>query len=368
MSSKYGPDRVLNPIRRRIFRTRITPAENAVSAALLACLAIAGLWILLQRDRYDPAERDITIEALGEGRIREVAYRAPLVRWREPGAAGPGGAEAAPTGVDLGIFPPAIAAGGWQVDGRVETYDPTTLYEKINGQAEQYLKFGFRQLHFVTLARESTFLNVELYDQGEFQNALGVFASQRDAEREVIRHGAVSFYPTSVGAIGIADRFFFKLTANEAGESVRRKTEEILSLLPGIATGGAGASAPFAILTQQLDVPFEGVAYAKENALQYDFFADVWFGEPAGAGGARVFLHRAPDPQAAERLYARLVEEQKNEHEVVEASGERTLMKHEFLGSYFGVERRQGWLFGVDGAKDPGALKTLLGRIAESVR
>ncbi len=366
MSSRYGPGRVFNPIRRRIFRTRVTRAENLVSAGLLLALVAVAIWVVRQRERYDPAERDVTLQALGQGSIKEVAYRAPLVRWRESGTGLAGaGPAAAP---DLGIFPPDLVGEGWQLDGRVETYDPATLYEKINGQAEQYLKFGFRQLHFVTLARGPSFLNVELYDQGEFRNALGVFASQRDPGREVTRQGPVSFYRTSVGAIGIADRFFFKLTASEASDDVRRKTDEILALLPRIAAGGGDASTPFAILTERLGVPFEGVAYAKENALQYDFLDDVWFGEPARGGGARVFLHRAPDAATAEQLFGRLVEEQKNENEIVEARGDRTLMRHEFLGNYFGVERREGWLFGVEGAPDPKVLEALLTRLEESLR
>lgn len=391
MSGKYDPNRVTNPIRRRIFRTRITRAENLVSAALILAVIGAAAWVFGQRDRYDPGERDITIDALRAGSIKEVAYQAPLVRWQEggpaAGAAGPGvigvsiagmglaGPGAAP-GTDLGIFPPVLLGGGWIPDGRVETYDPGNLYEKINGQAEQYLKFDFRRLHYLTLARDAANLTVELYDQGEFRNALGVFSSQRDPARTLTEDGPLSYYRTSVGAIGLVDRYFFKITASEASPAVREQTDRVLAALPRLVAGpGASAPAgapakatePFAILAKGLGVPRESIAYAKENALQYEFFRDVWFGEPKGAAGTRVFLHHAADDATAAKIEQQLVAEQRQEHEPVESAGGVTVMKHQFLGTYFGLARRGGWLFGADGAPDAESLRALLARVEKEL-
>lgn len=401
MSGKYDPNRVTNPIRRRIFRTRITRTENLVSAVLILAVIGAAAWVFAQRDRYDPGERDITIDALRAGSIKEVAYRAPLARWQEggPAAGGAGAYGAASPGVigvsiagtglagpgavpgpDLGIFPPALLGGGWLPDGRVETYEPDNLYEKINGQAEQYLRFDFRRLHYLTLARDAANLTVELYDQGEFRNALGVFASQRDPARTLTESGPLSYYRTSVGAIGLVDRYFFKITASEASPAVREQTDRILAALPRLVAGpgtepgagpGAGAAAksaePFAILAKGLGVPRESIAYAKENALQFEFFRDVWFGEPKGAAGTRVFLHHAADDAAAAAIEQQLVAEQRQEHEPVDSADGVIVMKHQFLGTYFGLARRGGWLFGADGAPDAASLRALLARVEKEL-
>ena len=82
-------------------------------------------------------------------------------------------------------------------------YAIANLYEKINGQAEQYLKYGFRELSWITLEDDQRSMTIELYDQGEFRNSLGVFASQRDPEQPVQSSGPVHFYRTSIGAIGV---------------------------------------------------------------------------------------------------------------------------------------------------------------------
>lgn len=347
MSRKHHPDRVFNPIRRRIFRTRITRAEHLASAALIVAVALAAGWALAQRDNFDPSERDVSLAALEAGSIAELPYRAPLVRWREPGTAGPAAPEA-----DLGPFSPALLEGGWRLDGRIERYDAANLFEKINGQAEQYLKFGFRELSWMTLEDERRSLTIELYDLGEFRNALGVFASQRDPDQGVERSGPVFFYRTSVGAIGVCGPRFFKITGSASDEAVRAKSEQLVGVLAGLPREDGGGEAPFAVLAERLELPFESIAYVNENALQFAFLREVWFGTLDGATGARVFLHRAGDGAAATELFARLVREQELEYARVEARSDRVLLRHEYMGSFFAVAHRDGWLFGVDGAPD----------------
>ena len=67
MSKKYHRDRVLNPIRRRIFRSRITRTENVVAAALVLAIVLAGAWVLAQHDNFDPADRSATIRKDRDG-------------------------------------------------------------------------------------------------------------------------------------------------------------------------------------------------------------------------------------------------------------------------------------------------------------
>ncbi|UCF69036.1 MAG: hypothetical protein JSV80_07070 [Acidobacteriota bacterium] len=346
MSRKYHPDRVLNPIRRRIFRTHITRTENFVAAGLVLVIVLAGAWVLAQRDNYDPGERDISIEALREGSIAQLPYEAPLVRWREPGSV------AGAAGPDLGPFSSSLLAGGWQLEGRIESYDASNLYEKINGQAEQYLKFGFEQLHWANLEQNGVLMTLELYDQSEFRNALGVFASQRDATQSVANRGPLYFYRTSVGAIGLAGARFFKITGSESSEVVSGKTDQLLDVLGELPRDAAGSDAPFNVLADGLGLPFEDISYEKENALQYDFFGDVWFGMTGEHRATRVFIHRAETPDEVSNLFDQLVAEQEYEYTPVEKSEARALMKHEFLDTFFAVARRDDWLYGLDGAPD----------------
>jgi hypothetical protein len=362
LSRKYSPDRVLNPLPRRIFRTRISGFEIASTAGLVLLLVLAGIWIGAQRDNFDPGERDISLEALTAGSIEELPYHAPVVRWREPGEAA--ASSAAPS---LGIFPSDLLEDGWRLDGRVETYDADNLYEKINGQAEQYLSFGFEKLHYITLTRDGLFVTIELYDQSQFRNTLGVFASQRDPSQQVMRRGPIYFYPTAVGAIGLMDNLFFKITASSSNEAVAEKTDAVIDALATLPREPDAADPAFTVLAERMDLPFENIAFEKENALQYDFLREVWFGTLEDPQDARVFLHRAASSDEADTLFRQLVEEQKFEYEPVADEADRAVMRHEFLGTWFTTARREGWLYGVQGAPDEATAVRLLASLEKEL-
>jgi hypothetical protein len=270
--------------------------------------------------------------------------------------------------VDLGIFPTGLLDGGWTMDGRVETYDAENLYEKINGAAEQYLAFGFRELHYVTLSDGEGYLTIELYDQGEFPNALGIFSAQRDAAREILTDGPVWYYPTPAGAVGGTGKYYFKISGDNAGPAVTAKARELIQLLSGLPAAAGGTPQPYAILTERLGLTIDRIAYQKSDVFQYEFLGDVWFGAADGAGETRWFIHEADGEAEARALFARLVEEQLYDYEELERNEDSVLLEHQFLETVFGARRRGALLFGVEGAEHSAGARALLDRLDEVTR
>ncbi len=174
-AKKNPVDQVFNPLGRKLMRREFPFSELAFGTGFLVFLLMLAIWIRLQKESYNAGDRDLGYEALLSGSREDRLYRMPLRRWVEPGSERWGGAP-----LELGPFPVALLDDGWAVDGRLEEYDPSNLYEKINGAAEQFLKFGFQRLYYVTLWKGEHLLALELYDQGSFQNALGLFAEQYD--------------------------------------------------------------------------------------------------------------------------------------------------------------------------------------------
>lgn len=374
--SRYDRNRVLNPLSRRIYRKRIPRAETVAGAAILVLLAGTGLWVYTTADAFDPAERDLSTEALQAAIVEDNLYRAPLKIWTEPGRSGamaagftgamPGGAAPGP---DLGLFPREILDGGWTLDGRVEIYDKDTLFQKIDGAAEQYLAFGFRRLYYVTLAKDGAFVTLEVYDQGDFPGTLGVFAAQREATRALERQGPAYFYRTGVGAIGIAGNHYFKIVGSAETPAVRAKTDALLPLmvkLPGDARP-AGLR-PFRALSDGLGLPFEAIAFEKSNVFEYEFMHDIWFGSAArDTGDARWFLHEAKDEAAAKEMLGRLDGEQRYEYDAVVQGEASTIYRHKTRGSFFAAARRGALVYGVDGAADRRTAETMLSRLEKEL-
>jgi hypothetical protein len=342
-------------MKRRVLRKRITLSEVLFGVAFCLLLAVSTIWVVAQKHNFDPADRDISFETLEKDSNEGELYVTPLKRWSEPGSA-----PTAQAGVDLGLFPRGLLDGGWELDGRVETYDADTLYEKINGAADLYIAFGFRRLHYVTLAQDSRFLNVELYDQGNFRNVIGLFSAQKDANREVLRRGEIFYYPTSVGVIGGYRNFYFKIAGSSTDDATLDKAASLIELIEDLPAGAGELPRPFRVLTEGLGIPSERLEYQLKDVFQYDFLTDFWFSRVADQGETRYFIHESDDAGTASALYAKLAEEQKVEYSVIEEEGDSLLLQHRFLNTFFAMRLDGGAILGIDGAPSAETARNLL--------
>ncbi|NJN65137.1 MAG: hypothetical protein HC882_09855, partial [Acidobacteria bacterium] len=363
MAGRYSGDRVITPHKRKLLRKEFPAHEFWSSVAIVAVLVAAGAWVWSQHDAYDPGSRDISSEVLVASAVEDTLWRAPLQRWHEGGAPmAPGGALAP---VELGIFPPSLVADGWTIDGRVQTFDPDNLYEKINGQAEQYLAYGFKRLHFVTLTKNDVFLTLELYDQGSFPNALGVFAAQRAADRPTESAGEVVFEPNPIGGRALYRNYYGKIAASAETPEVATKARALASLVGSLPAVDASESRAYRVLSSGLALPFEAIAFERDNVFQLGFFKNVWMGRLANLEGARVFLHEAKDASEADRTFSQLIEEQSYEYQVVARDTARVTLRHEYLGTVFTVAREGALIAGVEGAPDTDSAATQLARVLD---
>jgi hypothetical protein len=338
-------ERLITHHKRKILRKRIGTAETAFGAVFILLVGLATIWVLAQSDNYDPGDRDISFELLEEQSDGQVLYVPPVKPWVEPGS------QDALAGLpDTGPLPPEILGDGWGLDGRVEIYDPSNLYEKINGAAEQYLAFGFRSLAYVTLTRGADFINVEIYDQGEFKNALGLFSAQRASGREVLTRGEAWYYETPAGVIGAWRSYYFKVVGNSGDDAIISKASALVDVITKLPAGESEIPRPFTILTRDLGVSFDDLDYRKSDVFQYEFLSDFWFGAAEPGGDARWFIHQAFDEKQAEETLQRLVSEQKNEYATVSTDEGRVVLVHEFLKTWFVIARKGAMVFGVEGA------------------
>ena len=311
----------------------------------LVFLVLVAVWVVGQKDNYDPAERDVSFAALEQDSVADTLYRQPVKRWTESQQQAGG-----VSSVDLGVFPASVLDDGWHVDGRVEEYDPDNVYEKINGAAEQYLAYGFAELHYLTIAKADNFITIELYDQQRFANALGIFSAQRDSDQDVRKAGPLYYYTTPAGAIGIHGRFYFKVTGNSGATQILSKSQAIVMLLATLPLRSATANVPFDILTQKLGLDFQNVRYQKNNVFQYSFAKDFWFGLAGRQSQESYFIHQADAPEQAVQLYSLIKKEHQAEYDLVDEAGDGAVFLHRYLKTYFSLNRIENVIFGIDGA------------------
>jgi len=359
-------DRVFNSHKSRLMRTRIPGSEN-LSVALI-CLALIGLgaWVTTTRDDFDQTERDLAIELLGDNSRQIEIYNRPLKPWVEPGQ------QLAGAAFDLGPFPARTLDDEWQPVGRVKRFQTDNLYEKINGEAEKFIKQGFVELAFLRLrsAGDASEIAIELFDQGDLSGSLGIF-SEHAAGRAIEEQVGVSYVATKAGAIGRTGRYFFRVAGDRDSVAITDKALNLVAAFaqlnrksPAATTREAPVSAGFALLNQRLGIAEADIQFQENNVFQYDFAQRFWFGNAGIGGDARLFVHIADSVTDAKDLIAALVEEHGYEYDQLESAGTYRLFRHRYLGSYFAVARSDNYIYGIEKSPDTTAIAALLERIS----
>lgn len=312
------------PRKKKFKRSRVPMAERLVSGVLLLGLAGIAVAIAVKGRHYDPHRFALDPAALAATRSAQsspapaAAEGAPAEGHSQPAPGmGEGGGEtgsgaASAPAVDGAAAPAAASAGdempppaaGLTPQGPTETYDPDSLYKKIDGQAEGYLSFQFKRLRCrsFTLAGGG-YLDVYEYDMGEPINAYGIYALERDVKAPQVDF-ASDGYRSEQGFFLRQGKFYVQVIASDQKPAVLAAA--------GLAARGVAQRLPVddAGLEGRKLLPSEGMDAKSLNFTLSDGFGIAGLNNAFQADYAyegkklTFFVARQPSPAAAEKAFA----------------------------------------------------------------
>jgi len=115
----------------------------------------------------------------------------------------------------------------WSLVNEAQNYFSETLYEYINGAAEIYLAYDFKQLIVGEYKKEKSDISVtvEIYDMGNEKNAFGIYSAERFQDNTFISLGTQGYIED--GSLNfLAGKYYVKLLCFECNG----KSEEYLKL------------------------------------------------------------------------------------------------------------------------------------------
>jgi hypothetical protein len=339
--------RLFTPKRRRINRTYVSGYEVVSGVLILLVLTAIVLWAVARKNHYDPARQDVSLEALEQVSASIVLYQRPFKPWQLGGNAN------ATQDIDLGVFPGSVVSEKWRPKTRVKTFDPENLYVKINGEAERFLRHGFKQLSYLVLQSDNQIeeISIELYNQESIAGSSGIFAEHRSPESQVEQQGPNTFFATSIGLIGRKDQFFYRISGNRSSESISKKSRQLVQSFSELPEPESAVAFGYQLL-QELSIKQADIRHQAVNVFQYDFAEDFWFGKPDTTTQAEVFIHQAQSPESALQLFTRILEEHQYEYQILRETENLALLQHNFLKSYFIIATQGSFIFGADKTAD----------------
>ena len=184
-------------------RNQSSRSESHVAWFILGLLVVITAGVFFKQARYRPDS------------LVSVAYES-----RVPGQALPGFAG----GLNLADSMP----GDMTVLNPIESFNPGTLSEKINGKAELYLSAGFVGLRAQRFSKQddpAAWMEVFVYDMGTLRQAFAVFSAQRRAEAEPLDLTMFA-YRTKNAVFYVRGRYYVEIIASAASTAM---TEAMLS-------------------------------------------------------------------------------------------------------------------------------------------
>jgi hypothetical protein len=139
--------------------------------------------------------------------------------------------------------PDCTLAPGWTQKGPLRTFEPDTLFDYMNGNAEGYHAYGFALMQGVTCVNEAgDQLVIDVSELGDADHAWGIFVANRDVRspNEAIGAAGQVLPRRATFARG---RYYVEIAASPAGdhtESLRAFTRALEAQTPGRAAPPEG--------------------------------------------------------------------------------------------------------------------------------
>ena len=113
---------------------------------------------------------------------------------------------------------------GWKFAEAPQSYLPETLFQYIDGAAEIYLSYDFRELVVAQYKQEGSqaSLSLEIYNMGNEKNSFGIYSAERFPENKFIDVG-LQGYGGEGELIFVAGENYIKLVCFDCGEASEKE-------------------------------------------------------------------------------------------------------------------------------------------------
>jgi hypothetical protein len=137
--------------------------------------------------------------------------------------------------IDSSLRPLLPEVESWEFSEAPQNYLPENLYEYINGAAEIYLAYNFKELIVGQYEKpdQGASLTIEIYDMGNGKSSFGIYSAERFPDSKFISMGNQGYLEEEVLNF-IVGQYYVKLLCFDCDE----KFEELLRLFSQEITKG----------------------------------------------------------------------------------------------------------------------------------
>jgi len=251
---------------------------------------------------------------------------------------------------DLAALLPKPA--GWTMTEEVQRFLPSSLFEYIDGAAESYIVYDFRELvvgQYKVQGGEAA-MTVEVYDMGSPRNAFGIYGTERYPESRFLDLGVQGY--VEEGALNLlAGRYYVKLLCFEGGSAAEGHLKSFAAAVVKAAGDPGGFPPELRAFPREGLIP-NSEKFILSNVLGFKFLSNGFVARyETGGQEFEAFLIVARSAEEASSLRTQLLYQLSKTGEGVVAMDTGVRVKDRYLDNVI-LAQSGSYLCGVTKIKD----------------
>jgi hypothetical protein len=219
------------------------------------------------------------------------------------------------------ILLPQVA--GWKLAEESRTYLPASLFEYIDGAAENYLSYGFQELAVAEYKSDTgpASLTVEIYDVGGSLNGFGIYSAERYPGSRFLDIGAQGYFEE--GTLNFfAGQDYVKLLCFDCGEAAETVLIQFARDIEKRIGPKKGGLPPVLGLFPGEGLVANSERFIRQNVLGYGFLHDGYLaGYRASGQEFELFVIAGQDAAETQKMLDQYLAAQARNGTPVEKAG-----------------------------------------------
>lgn len=206
---------------------------------------------------------------------------------------------------------------GWDLTPNERVYVPSDLWDLINGAADTYLSYNFIDLHLADYNNDSGInVRVELYRHSSFNNAFGIYTTERSPDYTFIDIGTQGYLEE--GALNfLCGYYYVKITTASQGQDAQNSLAEIAKNIEKQLNQEKNWPGIFGIFPSDA-LPYSE-HYIAENFLGFEFLHSAFTADyNRGGEDFQVFVIRTDTPDEVRTMLTKYLKFTKQDTDIAD--------------------------------------------------
>ena len=163
---------------------------------------------------------------------------------------------------------------GWEIKQEYPVYNPGTLWDYINGAADSYLSYDFKELYIAEYIKGDVSFKVEIFNHATPLDAFGIYSTERSPGFRFIDIGIQGYREESLIHL-LADKYYIKVRTHETSGEVE---DAMMSIANSVVVSIAGVDhfpETLAMFPDKGKKPATEI-YSAENFLGHGFLGSAF--------------------------------------------------------------------------------------------